>query len=396
MQKTKVGLIFGGVSAEHEISIITFDQVIRNIDKEKYEPVPIYITLDGDWICDDRLNDVTRYKEIFTGEKSGLKKFNRKILPPYPLRHEKSGFVKKMLDERLEIDVAFPLIHGSGGEDGSLQGLLELADIPYAGSGITASAVGMDKLMQKRILASAGLPVVKFEGYLKSRIESEHGAVREEIKQAFDFPLFVKPASAGSSVGITKVDSADFLAVALDEACRYDRKIIVEQAVENPREINCAVMGDDDEVTDSVCEEVFSEGFLDYKQKYLKGGKKSAPRGGMADVSRTIPADIPEELSVAIRDLAVKVFRALDCSGAARVDFLMDGSGSVTVTELNSIPGSLSFYLWEKSGVSFSKMIDKVIGYAFSNYRRRKMLRRSSGFSAVQRYLQEKDKPAGE
>jgi len=396
MQKTRVGLIFGGVSAEHEISIITFDQVIRNIDKQKYEPVPIYITLDGDWICDDRLNDVTRYKEIFTGEKSDLKKFNRKILPPYPLRHEKSGFVKKMLDERLEIDVAFPLIHGSGGEDGSLQGLLELADIPYAGSGITASAVGMDKLMQKRILAANGIPVVKFADYLKSRIESDHGAVQEEIAKTFGFPLFIKPASSGSSVGITKVNSADFLAVALDEACRYDRKIIVEQAVEDPREINCAVMGDDEEVIPSVCEEVFSEDFLDYRQKYLKGGKKSTPRGGMADVSRTIPADISQELSVAIRDIAVKVFRALDCSGCARVDFLLGGSGGVTVTELNSIPGSLSFYLWEKSGVSFSELIDKVIGYAFSTYRRRKMLRRSSGFTAVQRYLQEKDKPAGE
>ena len=401
MKKTKVGLIFGGVSAEHEISIITFDQVIRNIDKDKYEPVPIYITLDGDWICDDRLNDVTRYKEMFTGEQSDLKKFNRKVLPPYPLRHEKSGFMKKMLDERIEIDIAFPLIHGSGGEDGSLQGLLELADIPYVGSGIASSGVGMDKVMQKRILASAGIPVVKFADYLKSRIETDHGAVQEEIKQTFGFPLFVKPASAGSSVGITKVTSPDFLAVALDEACRYDRKVIVEQAVENPREINCAVMGDDEEVTASVCEEVFSEGFLDYKQKYLKGGKKGnprggLPRGGMADLSRTIPADISDELSATISELTVKVFRALDCSGSARVDFLLSGSGEVTVTELNSIPGSLSFYLWEKSGVTFPEMIDKLIVYGFSTYRRRKMLRRSSGFSAVQRYLQEKDKPARE
>ena len=396
MKKTKVGLIFGGVSAEHEISIITFDQVIRNIDKDKYEPVPIYITLDGDWICDDRLGDVTRYKEIFTGEKSDLKKFNRKILPPYPLRHEKSGFMKKMLDERIEIDVAFPLIHGSGGEDGSLQGLLELADIPYVGSGIAASSVGMDKVMQKHILASAGLPVVKFADYLKSRIDSDHNSVQEEIKRTFGFPLFVKPASSGSSVGITKVSSPDFLAVALDEACRYDRKIIVEQAVENPREINCAVMGDDEEAATSMCEEVFSEGFLDYKQKYLKGGKKSSPRGGMADVSRTIPADISQELSDTISDLTLKVFRALDCSGCARVDFLLSGSGDVTVTELNSIPGSLSFYMWEKSGTGFPELIDKVIGYAFSTYRRRKMLRRSSGFSAVQRYLQEKDKQPGE
>lgn len=396
MKKVRVGLIFGGVSAEHEISIITFDQVIRNIDKEKYEPVPIYITLTGDWICDDRLNDVTRYKEIFTGKKSDLKKYNRKILPPYPLWHEKSGFMKKMLDERIEIDVAFPLIHGSGGEDGSLQGLLELADIPYVGSGIAASGVGMDKVMQKRILESAGLPVVKYAGYLKARIEKEHGAVREEIKDVFGFPLFVKPASAGSSVGITKVESAEFLAVALDEACRYDRKVIVEQAVEKPREINCAVMGDDEEAVPSVCEEVFSEGFLDYSQKYLKGAKKGSASGGMANVSRTVPADISSELSVTIRDLAVKVFRELDCSGGARVDFLMDVSGGVTVTELNSIPGSLSYYLWEKSGVGFPELIDKLIGYAFSTYRRRKMLRRSSGFTAVQRYLNEKHESADE
>ncbi|GMT42833.1 MAG: D-alanine--D-alanine ligase [bacterium] len=399
MQKKRIGLIFGGVSPEHEISIITFDQVFKNINREKYDPVPIYITPDGDWVCDDRLKDVTRYSEIFTGSKSDLRRFNRKILPPYPLRHETGGFFKKMLDDKIEIDVAFPLVHGSGGEDGSLQGLLELADIPYVGAGIGASAVGMDKILQKQILASAGLPLVHFTSYLKSRIESEHEAVQKEIIENFRFPVFVKPASAGSSVGITKVDSPDFLAVALDEACRYDRKLIIEQSVENPREINCAVIGDDESVTTSVCEEVFSEGFLDYRQKYLKGAKKGgvadSRAGGMESVVRTIPADVDEKVAAMIHELTRRTFRALDCCGMARVDFLMDESGDVTITELNSIPGSLAFYLWEKSGLPFTELLDRLIDFAFSTYRRKKMLRKGSDFNAVKRYLKSKQSAAG-
>ena len=385
MEKKKIGLIFGGVSAEHEISIITFDQVHKNIDKDKYEAIPIYITLEGDWICDDKLKDVTRYKEIFTGNKGDLNKFNRRFIPPYPARHESGGFLKKLSDTKLEIDIAFPLVHGTGGEDGSLQGLLELADIPYVGSNITASAVGMDKVLQKHILKSAGLPVVKFTGFLKAEIETRHDAVKKEILDTFRFPIFIKPASCGSSVGVSKVDSAEFLAVALDEACRYDRKVIVEEGVAEPREINCAVMGDDDDIHASVCEEVFSKGFLDYKQKYLAGGKKG--RGGMANVARTIPADIPPHTAAKIQDLAKKVFRTLDCAGAARVDFLLAKDGNVYITELNSIPGSLSFYLWEKSGFTFPQMLDKVIDYAQTTHRRKKMLRRASGFNAVQGYL---------
>jgi len=388
MEKKRIGLIFGGVSAEHEISIITFDQVYKNIDKEKYEPVPIYITLEGDWICDERLKDVTRYKEIFTGNPSDLKKFNRKILPPYPLRHETGGFLQKLSDNRIAIDIAFPLIHGSGGEDGSLQGLLEMADIPYTGSGITASAVGMDKVLQKQILASVGLPVVKFASYLKTEIETRPDAVKKEILDAFRFPIFIKPAACGSSVGVSKVDSADFLSVALDEACRYDRKVIVEEGVRNPREINCAVLGEDAETTASVCEEVFSKGFLDYRQKYLAGGKKGG--GGMANVARAIPADIGEATTARIQELAEKTFRALDCAGCARVDFLLDADGGLFITELNSIPGSLSFYLWEKSGYPFPALTDKLIEYAIAAHRRRKMLRRTSGFGAVRGYLSQK------
>lgn len=388
MEKKRVGLIFGGVSAEHEISIITFDQVHKNLDKAKYEPVPIYITLDGDWICDDRLKDVSRYKEIFTGSKEDLKKLNRRFIPPYPMRHAGTGFLQKLSDTRLEIDVAFPLVHGTGGEDGALQGLLELADVPYAGSGIAASAVGMDKVLQKHILKSAGLPVVNFAGWLKTEIETRHDEVKREILDAFRFPIFVKPAACGSSVGVSKVDSADFLSAALDEACRYDRKVIVEQGVENPREINCAVMGDDGELRHSICEEVFSKGFLDYRQKYLAGGKKGS--GGMANAARKIPADIPQETATRIQETAKKVFRTLDCAGGARVDFLLSANGDIFITELNSVPGSLSFYLWEKSGLTFPEMLDKLIGYAQSAYRRRKMLRRSSGFSAVQGYLNEK------
>ncbi len=390
MQKKRVGLIFGGVSAEHEVSIITFDQVYKNIDKEKYDPLPVYITEDGDWIVDDRLKDVTRYKEIFTGNKSGLAKFNRKVLPPYPLRHDTGRFFQKLIDTNLKIDIAFPLIHGSGGEDGSLQGLFELADIPYTGSPVASSAVGMDKLFQKLILKAEGLPIVRFKGFLKSRIENKNAEVRKEITDSFRFPIFVKPSSAGSSVGITKVDSADLLSAALDEASRFDRKLIVEEGVINPREINCAVMGGDGDAVASVCEEVFSEGFLDYEQKYMKGGKKGTG-GGMANVSRALPAKIDETTTKKIKELAVKVFNLLDCSGSARVDFLLSQSGEITITELNSIPGSLSFYLWEESGISFKEMITKLIEQAEKSYRAKKMLKRTGQFSAVQQYLKNRD-----
>jgi D-alanine-D-alanine ligase len=389
MVKKRVGLIFGGVSAEHEISIITFDQVFKNLDKEKYIPVPIYITQDGDWICDDRLKDVSRYKEIFTGNPSDMKKFNRKFIPPYPMRHDAGGLFQKFSDTKIPVDIAFPLIHGSGGEDGSLQGLLELADIPYVGAGVTASAVGMDKVMQKQILSSAGLPVVKFLSFLKTDVENNHEAVKKEIFGKLKFPLFVKPAACGSSVGVSKVDSADFLSVALDEACRYDRKLIVEEGVVDPREINCSVIGEDTVAAASICEEVFSKGFLDYRQKYLSGGKKGG--GGMANVLRSIPADLPTQTAAKVQELSVKTFKALDGAGCARVDFLLTKDGGLYITELNSIPGSLAFYLWEKSGVTFQALLDKLIEYAISAHRRKVMLKRTSGFSAVKNYLSNKD-----
>ncbi|MDH5541527.1 MAG: D-alanine--D-alanine ligase [Nitrospinota bacterium] len=385
MSKKRVGLIFGGSSTEHEISIITFHQVFKNFDTSKFDPIPIYITQDGDWVCDDRLKDVTRYGEIFTGKKSDIAKFNRMYIPPYPARHGDAGFLQKFQDKKLNIDVAFPLIHGVGGEDGSLQGLLELADLPYVGAGIAGSAVGMDKVLQKRILQSAGVPIVKYRYYLKADIEKSHDRIKQEIIGNFKFPVFVKPASSGSSVGISRVNSEEFLSVALDEACRYDRKIIVEEGVEEPREINCAVIGDDTEIITSVCEEVYSKGFLDYEQKYLKGGKKG--QGGMSNVARTIPADIPAETEKKIKDIAKNTFRELDCSGCCRVDFLLGRNGELTVTELNSIPGSLSFYLWEASGIPFPKLTEKLVGYAEATFRRKKMLRRTSGFSAVTEYL---------
>lgn len=390
MGKKVIGLIFGGVSAEHEISIITFDQVYKNLDKNKFEPLPIYITPEGDWVCDDKLKDVSRYGEIFTGNPSDLKKLNRKFVPPYPSRHEATGPFRKLMDNKIQLDVAFPLVHGTGGEDGTLQGLLELADVPYVGCGVTASAVGMDKVLQKQILASTGLPVVKFLSFLKSEVEEKHEAVKAEILGKLKFPIFVKPAACGSSVGVSKVDSADFLSVALDDACRFDRKIIVEEGVRDPREINCAVLGEDSQVEASVCEEVFSKGFLDYKQKYLAGGKKGGA-GGMANVSRAIPADIPAETSARIQELAKGTFRALDCAGCARVDFLLDKSGGLHITELNSVPGSLAFYLWEKSGVSFPALLDRLVDYALSAHRRKAMLKRASGFGAIKNYLANKD-----
>ena len=352
----KVGVLFGGRSVEHEVSVITAMQIIENIDKTKYEPIPIYVDKDGRWLTGKSLLDFKSFKE------NNLKDTKRVMLSGIHgdgslyLHPDETGiFGKKILDK---VDIFFPAFHGTNGEDGSAQGLLELLNLPYAGAGVLASAVGMDKILMKDVYKANGLPVVDFLWYYRSQWSSDKTHVIEEIEKKLGYPVFVKPANLGSSIGISKAKNRDMLELALEIAASYDRKLIIEKAVENPREINCAVLGYDDHVEASLCEEPIGwTELLSFDDKYIRGGKSEKGK----DSKRAIPAEIPEDMRLRIEDLAKRSFMAIDGRGNARIDFLIAVDGSIYVNEINTLPGSLAFYLWEGKGYDFKTLIDRMI-----------------------------------
>lgn len=364
----KVGVVFGGRSVEHEVSVITGMQVMENIDKKKYEVVPIYISKEGKWLTGDCLLDFSNFKnnrlseaqEIFVSPNCG----NYNI---YPNPESIGLFGKKVLGS---LDVVFPALHGTHGEDGSIQGLFELMDIPYAGCGVLASSVGMDKILMKDVYKANGIPIVNYYWFYRSNWKSNKDAAIKEIEEKLKYPVFVKPANLGSSIGINIAKDQEGLIKAIEIAVNYDRKIIVEQAVENPREINCAVLGYDEELTTSLCEEPLGwEDILTFEDKYVKsnakGGKSSGER-------RIIPADISDELRLKIEDLAKQSFVCIDAKGTARIDFLVDKDGDVFVNEINTIPGSFGFYLWEGKGYSFGNLVDELINIAILTHEDKK------------------------
>lgn len=367
MPKLNVGVMFGGRSVEHEVSVVTGLQVIENIDRSKYDVTPIYISRDGDWYTGEELLDIKNYKDT-----EGLLRKARKVfLPPCPSINGlyfypfKTGLFKKEA-ETIRIDVVFPALHGMHGEDGTIQGLFELAGIPYAGSSVTGSAVGMDKIIMKDIFKANGIPIVNYTWFFRKDYQKNSDACIKRIEKDIRYPMFVKPANLGSSIGISKAVDRNSLIFAIEVAIRYDRKVIVEEGVENPIEINCSCLGLDDEVSSSVCEQPVSwKEFLSYDDKYM-GGSASK---GMRDSVRKIPAPIPDEKSEEIKSLAVKAFKVLDCSGVSRVDFLMEKeSMKVYVNEINTIPGSIAFYLWEPCGISFKDLISRLIDLAVKKH----------------------------
>lgn len=356
----KIGVLFGGRSVEHEVSVITGMQVIENMDKKKYEVVPIYITKEGKWLTGDCLldfsnfknNNLSEAKEIFVSPNCG----NYNI---YPNPESIGLFGKKVLGS---LDVAFPALHGTHGEDGSIQGLFELMDIPYAGCGVLASSVGMDKILMKDVYKANGIPIVNYHWFYRSNWKKDKGSVIKEVEDKLNYPVFVKPANLGSSIGINIAKNQEALIEAIEVAVNYDRKVIIEQAVENPREINCAVLGYDEELNTSLCEEPLGwEDVLTFEDKYVKsnakGGKSSGER-------RIIPADISDKIRLKIEDLAKQAFVCIDAKGTARIDFLVDKDENVFVNEINTIPGSFGFYLWEGKGYSFEKLVDELINIA--------------------------------
>lgn len=354
----KVGVIFGGRSVEHEVSVITGMQVIENMDKEKFLPIPIYITKEGKWLSSEAFKNFKTFKD---GDFSSAKNvmfgcdygdFNLYINP-----ETKSMFDKKVYER---LDMVFFALHGTNGEDGSCQGLVETVGLPYTGTNVLSSAVGMDKVIMKDVYRANGLPVVNYRYYYRSMWRSSKDNVMSDIEKNLKYPLFIKPSNLGSSIGISKVKSKENLEEALMIAFSYDKKVIVEESVENAREINCAVMGYEENVETSELEEPldFKE-LLTFDDKYVSN--KKTP--GTKMMRNLLKKDEP--LRPELERLAKAAFTSIDASGNARVDLLVSkDTGKVYINEINTIPGSIAFYLWEPKGYSFKDLITKMLGIA--------------------------------
>lgn len=369
MAKRRVGVLFGSRSVEHDVSILTARQVIAALDRSKYDVVPIYLTEDGRWLVGDALGSAPLGD--FKRQANRLPGVVEATVSPSPSVRDLVGGGRKGLfglgqGSVPSIDVAFPCIHGTHGEDGTIQGLFELANLPYVGAGVTGSAVGMDKILMKAAFQSTGIPVVDYRWFTAAEWERDRETVLDRLEKELPFPLFVKPANLGSSVGISRANERNGLEYAIEVAVRYDRRVLVEQGLEDIVEVNCSVVGNDDP-RPSVCEQpVRWQEILSFEDKYLGGGKAA----GMGSARREIPAPIGDELTRDVQRLALAAFRAIDCAGIARVDTMVRQSdGMVWVNEINTMPGSLAFYLWEPAGVSFSALCDWLIDLAIERHR---------------------------
>jgi len=365
--KINVAVLFGGKSVEHEVSVISAVQAMGNLNADKYEVIPVYISKNNELWYGSGLRQIESYRDL-----PGLLKtcqrvsFNVRDGRTY-LETNAQGLLARK--SSWPVDVAFPIVHGTNVEDGALQGFLETVNLPYVGPDVVGSAVGMDKHVQKIVLAHAGVPVL--DALRFSQLDQRADAIVGQVEERLSYPVIVKPANLGSSVGISRADNAQELRDALELAFSFARYALVEPAVPNLREINCAVLGDADDAEASECEEpVMTDAILSYQDKYVSGGKTDATKAGMASLKRRIPADLTPEQRERIRQLAVSTFTALDLAGVTRVDFLMDGAtGEVWVNEVNTIPGSLAFYLWEPVGVSYPALLDRLISLALKRQR---------------------------
>jgi len=359
--KMRVGVIFGGRSGEHEVSLASAESVMGAMDETRYEIVPIGITKDGRWIAGgDPMRALTAGEPEASQPATLLSDPSRRSL--MRLRESEDALQATPLSE---IDVLFPVLHGPYGEDGTVQGLLELAGLPYVGAGVTASAVAMDKVIFKDVIRAHGLPLVDYVMVKRRDWESDPEAIVAQIERRFGYPLFTKPANLGSSVGIRKCGNRQQLAAGLTEAARYDRKMLVEPAVPEAREIEVSVLGNDAPIASLPGEIVPSRDFYSYEAKYLDTGEDAS--------ALQIPAPLSTELTEFVQDLAVRTYQAIDCAGMARVDFLLSGeTGELYVNEVNTIPGftQISMYpkLWEASGIPYSELIDRLIELALERH----------------------------
>lgn len=362
----RVGVAFGGRSVEHDVSIITGLQAL-DVLGERHEAIPIYIARSGRWYTGDALRDLGLYQR--DGEDPGAEEIHFDLHGGRLLREGSSGSLlrRRTGPEPVELDVVVLATHGTQGEDGCLGGALELARLPYVGPPVGAAAAAMDKVTTKALLAQAGLPALEHLALRRERWEQDRGTLVSEVQQRLDFPLYIKPASLGSSVGVSRCTSEAELLEALELVFELDRLCLVEPAVEGGIEVNCAAIGRPGaQPRASVCEQPLAgEGFLSFEDKYMRGGKGE----GMKGAQRLIPAPIDEALTERIQDLAKRTFTAFGCAGVTRVDFLLDAERNVYVNELNTIPGSFSFYLWEPAGLSFADLMDELLELALADHR---------------------------
>ncbi|WP_300965959.1 D-alanine--D-alanine ligase family protein [uncultured Muribaculum sp.] len=364
--KTNIGVFFGGRSTEHEISVISASQAMHAIDRSKYDVTPIYITKDGRWFTGDALFDVANYRDT----DALLKQCRQVYMEPEYGNYNLYLSRKPMFSSPVaaHLDVAIPVLHGTNVEDGVFQGILESIGIPFAGCNVLASANGMDKITMKQILNSCDIPVVPYIWFTDNQWNAGKDGIIEKIENKLGYPVIVKPANLGSSVGIGRAANRQDLITKIDEAEKYSARLIVEHMVDNLQEINCSVLGDVDDYRMSVLEEPIKAGeILSYEDKYMGGTKGSK---GMQSAQKRIPADLPEETTKRIQFLAGETFRVLSCHGVSRVDVIVDRTdGAIYVNEINTIPGSLSFYLWEETGLPFQELMDTLVKLALKRKR---------------------------
>ena len=368
--KIKVGVIFGGETVEHEVSVITAVQAMEHINRDKYDVVPIYISKDRIWYTSPMLTDIEVYKDFNELKRYAKQVVLTKIGDKFCLQSTKGLFRRNITD----IDIAFPIVHGNNVEDGTLQGYLDSVGIPYVGSKVLGSALGQDKVIMKQVFKDMGLPIVDYTWFFDSEYADDCEKVFANVKK-LGYPVIVKPATLGSSVGITYVKEEKDLANAIEEAMKYDIKVVVEKAVKNLVEVNCSVLGNYSYQETSVIEEVTSdEEFLTFADKYIGGskGKLKGPSKGMASASRIIPARISKELEEKIKETSKQAFKALNLGGVCRIDYLIDKkTNKYYINEPNTIPGSLSFYLWDKAGKRYEDLLDEMITLSIKDYKNR-------------------------
>lgn len=376
-EQVKVGVFFGSRSVEHEVSVITAQQAMAAMPADRFAPVPVYIAKSGAWYTGDQLLQLDRYKDI----DRLIAASTRVTMRPDPSSggelievEGRRGLLGGSARTAARFDVAMPLVHGSNGEDGTLQGLFELAALPYCGCDVVSAAVSMDKRLSRTTLRGAGIPVLDDVMVSRARWLEQPDAVRAGLAERPGFPMYVKPRRLGSSIGVARVDGDAALRDALEVAFSYDTSILAEQAQDGSIEVNCSVLGSGDDVRVSVCEQPVSSGTLSYADKYLSGAKgkggAKAPASGMKSLQRIIPAPISDSLTSRIQDTAMSSFRAIGAAGVTRVDFLVSPErDSFVVNELNTLPGSLSFYLWEASGLRFDALLARLIEMAMARHR---------------------------
>lgn len=392
-----LAFFFGGASVEHEISVISACQAMAAANPQKYNVIPVYIAKNKRLYTGDDLKKVSSYKDT-----ASLLKACKEVCfvsgKPDATMYEvkRNGKEEAKVGKALaKIDLAIPVVHGTNCEDGTVMGFFEIMGIPYAACDVISSGVGMDKEYTKCILRSHNIPVVDYISVRSSEYLSDKEAVMEKIESELGYPVIVKPANLGSSIGISKASDREKLSSSLDLAATFAPKLLIEHAVTNLREINCSVLGSADDCICSVLEEpVMHDEVLSYRDKYMGGGAKGAKggakqgvkntgsKGGMSSLARKVPADLPDDVADLIKELAKKTFSALGCSGVSRIDFLLDGD-KIFVNEINTIPGSLSFYLWEAAGVPFDELIDKIVACGINAQRERSKLNFDCGVNVL-------------